>query len=261
MKGCDIHVDWKLFLGDRLINVCCNLCIFLGGDVLANTESKKRAALAAMKHVKDNMVIGVGTGSTVSCFIEILGEKVRGGLKVLAVPTSYQSAILLSEQSVPLTTLMVHPSLDIVVDGADEVDQDLNLIKGGGAALTQEKIVASATEHLIIIVDSSKLVQCLGETGAVPVEVIPMAWKLVKTKLEGRGARVVLREGSGKAGPVVTDNGNFVLDAYFAKISDPGSLESELKAIPGVVENGLFIGMAELVYVGSDKDLRILRKK
>ena len=224
-------------------------------------ESKRRAALAAIKHVKDDMVIGVGTGSTVSCFIEILGEKVRGGLKVLAVPTSYQSAILLSEQKVPLTTLMDHPSLDLVVDGADEVDPDLNLIKGGGAALTQEKIVASATKHLIIIVESSKLVKRLGEAGAVPVEVIPMAWKLVKTKLEGKGAQVVLREGTGKAGPVVTDNGNFVLDARFAKISDLGILESELKAIPGVVESGLFIGMAELVYVGSDKDLKILRKK
>ncbi|WXG40560.1 MAG: ribose-5-phosphate isomerase RpiA [Candidatus Freyarchaeum deiterrae] len=227
---------------------------------MANTESKKRAAMAAIKHVKDDMVIGVGTGSTVSCFIEILSEKVRGGLKVLAVPTSYQSAILLSEQGVPLTTLMDHPFLDLVVDGADEIDPDLNLIKGGGAALTQEKIVASATEHLIIIVDSSKLVQRLGETGAVPVEVIPMAWKLVKIKLEERGARVVLREGTGKAGPVVTDNGNFVLDAYFAKISDPGSLEKELKSIPGVVENGLFVGMAEMVYVGSDKDLKILQK-
>ncbi|MEM2145137.1 MAG: ribose-5-phosphate isomerase RpiA, partial [Candidatus Jordarchaeaceae archaeon] len=214
---------------------------------MANTESKRRAALAALKHVKDNMVIGVGTGSTVSCFIEFLGEKVRNGLKILAVPTSYQSAILLSEQEIPLTTLMDHHSLDIVVDGADEVDPDLNLIKGGGAALTQEKIVASATEHLIIIVDSSKLVQRLGENGAVPIEVIPMAWKLVKTKLEKKGVRVVLREGTGKAGPVVTDNGNFVLDAYFTQISDPGRLESELKAIPGVVENGLFIGMAELV--------------
>jgi ribose 5-phosphate isomerase A len=148
-----------------------------------------------------------------------------------------------------------------VIDGADEVDPDLNLIKGGGAALTQEKIVASATEHLIIIVDSSKIVQKLGETGAVPVEVIPMAWKLVKTKLEEKGARVVLREGTGKAGPVVTDNGNFVLDAYFTKISNPGGLESELKSIPGVVENGLFVGMAKLVYVGSDKDLKIVRKK
>lgn len=231
------------------------------GDAVANTESKRRAALAALKHVKDNMVIGVGTGSTVSCFIEFLGEKVREGLKILAVPTSYQSAILLSEQKIPLTTLMNHHSLDIVVDGADEVDPDLNLIKGGGAALTQEKIVASATNHLIIIVDSSKLVKRLGENGAVPIEVIPMAWKLVKTKLEKKGAKVVLREGMGKAGPVVTDNGNFVLDAYFTQISDPSRLESELKAIPGVVESGLFIGMAELVYVGSDKDLKILRKK
>ncbi|MEM3586443.1 MAG: ribose-5-phosphate isomerase RpiA [Candidatus Jordarchaeaceae archaeon] len=228
---------------------------------MANTESKKKAAQAALKHVKDNMVIGVGTGSTVSCFIEFLGEKVREGLKVLAVPTSYQSAILLSEHKIPLTTLMNHNSLDIVVDGADEVDPNLNLIKGGGAALTQEKIVASATEHLIIIVDSSKLVQNLGETGAVPIEVIPMAWKLVKNRLEKKGAKVVLREGSGKAGPVITDNGNFVLDAYFSKIPDPGRLESELKAIPGVVENGLFIGMTELVYVGSEEGLKILRKK
>lgn len=160
-----------------------------------------------------------------------------------------------------MTTLMEHPSLDLVVDGADEVDPDLNLIKGGGAALTQEKIVASATEHLIIIVDSSKLVKRLGEIRGVPVEVIPMAWKLVKIRLEEKGARVVLREGSGKAGPVITDNGNFILDVHFPEISDPGVLERELESITGIVENGLFVGMAEIVYVGSDKDLKTLRKK
>ncbi len=228
---------------------------------MANVESKRRVALAALKHVKNGMVIGVGTGSTVSCFIEVLGERVREGLGVLVVPTSYQSAVLLSEQRVPLTTLMEHPSLDLVVDGADEVDPDLNLIKGGGAALTQEKIVASATEHLIIIVDSSKLVKRLGEIRGVPVEVIPMAWKLVKIRLEEKGARVVLREGSGKAGPVITDNGNFILDVHFPEISDPGVLERELESITGIVENGLFVGMAEIVYVGSDKDLKTLRKK
>ena len=233
----------------------------MGGDTVANTESKRRAALAALEHIKDDMVIGVGTGSTVSCFIEVLGERVREGLKVLAVPTSYQSAVLLSEQGVPMATLMENPFLDLVVDGADEVDPDLNLIKGGGAALTREKIVASATEHLIIIVDSSKLVKRLGETRGVPVEVIPMAWKLVKIKLEEKGAKVVLREGARKAGPVVTDNGNFILDVHFPEISDPGDLESELNAIPGIVENGLFVGMAELVYVGLDEELKVLRKK
>ncbi|MGQ9720992.1 MAG: ribose-5-phosphate isomerase RpiA [Candidatus Jordarchaeum sp.] len=228
---------------------------------MANIESKRRVALAALGHVKDGMVIGVGTGSTVSCFIEILGERVREGLKILAVPTSHQSAILLAEQGVPLTTLTEHPSLDLVVDGADEVDLDLNLIKGGGAALTQEKIVASATECLIIIVDSSKVVKRLGETRGVPVEVIPMAWKLVKYKLEKKGAKVVLREGMGKAGPVVTDNGNFILDVNFPEIRNPDNLERELNSIPGIVENGLFVGLAELVYVGNDKDLKVLRKK
>ncbi|MFB0560743.1 MAG: ribose-5-phosphate isomerase RpiA [Candidatus Lokiarchaeia archaeon] len=228
---------------------------------MANTKFKRQAALAALEHVKDNMIIGVGTGSTVSCFIEVLGERVREGLKVLAVPTSYQSAVLLSERGVPMTTLMENPFLDLVVDGADEVDPDLNLIKGGGAALTQEKIIASATEHLIIIVDSSKLVKRLGETSGVPVEVIPMAWKLVKIKLEEKGAKVVLREGARKAGPVVTDNGNFILDVHFPEISDAGDLESELNAIPGIVENGLFVGMVELVYVGLDKELKVLRKK
>ncbi len=257
----DNYFSQKLFLGDRLINICNNLCVILGGDTVANTESKRQAALAALEHVKDNMVIGIGTGSTVSCFIEVLGERVREGLKVLAVPTSYQSAVLLSEQGVPMTTLMENPFLSLVVDGADEVDPDLNLIKGGGAALTQEKIIASATEHLIIVVDSSKLVKRLGETSGVPVEVIPMAWKVVKIKLEEKGAKVVLREGTGKAGPVVTDNGNFILDAYFTEISKPSALESEINSIPGVVENGLFVGMAELVYVGLDKELKVLQKK
>jgi len=224
-------------------------------------EAKRRVALAAAELVKDDMVIGVGTGSTVAHFIEVLGRRVAEGLRVLAVPTSFQSAILLSEYGVPLTTLLEHPVLDLVVDGADEVDPDLNLIKGGGAALTQEKIVASATEHLVIIVDSSKLVQRLGESMGVPVEVIPMAWRLVKSKLEERGAEVVLREGARKAGPVVTDNGNFILDVHFREIADPGSLEVGLNAVPGIVENGLFVGMAERVYVGERQSLKILSKK
>jgi ribose 5-phosphate isomerase A len=233
----------------------------LCGDFVANPDAKRLAASAAAKHVRDDMVIGVGTGSTVSCFIAFLGEMVREGLSILAVPTSYQSAILLAEQGVPLTTLVEHPSLDLVVDGADEVDSDLNLIKGGGGALTQEKIVASATEHLIIIVDSSKLVKRLGETRGVPLEVIPMAWKLVKIRLEKKGAKAILREGSGKAGPVITDNGNFILDAHFPEISNPEALERELKFIPGVIESGLFVGMAETVYVGSVEGLKVLRKK
>ncbi|MEM1659334.1 MAG: ribose-5-phosphate isomerase RpiA [Candidatus Jordarchaeales archaeon] len=220
-------------------------------------EEKKAAALAAVRHVRDGMILGVGSGSTVAFFIEVLASAVKKEkLEILCVPTSYQSAILLAEHGIPLTSLIEHPTLDLTVDGADEIDPNLNLIKGRGGALTLEKIVASSSEEMIVIADSSKLVEKLGVKTPVPVEVIPVAWKTVAAKLAKLGARVELRHGSGKVGPTVTDNGNFILDAKFPRIDDPGELEEKINNIPGVVENGLFVEIAKLAYLGRDKTLK-----
>jgi len=225
-------------------------------------DEKRLAALAAVKHVEDGMVIGVGSGSTVALFIEALANVVREqDLCVQCVPTSYQSALLLANHKIPLTSLTEHPVLDLAVDGADEVDPNLNLIKGMGGALTQEKIVASSAKTLVIIIDSSKLVEILGYKTPLPVEVIPLAWRTVANKLELLGAKVELRSGSGKVGPVVTDNGNFILDAKFPIIENPEKLEKEINNIPGVVENGLFVKMAKLVYVGQGKSVKKFEAK
>jgi len=226
-------------------------------EVLMEREEEKRAAaLAAVKHVKDGMVLGVGSGSTVAVFIEALASLMRNeGVEVVCVPTSYQSAILLANYGIPLTSLLEHPTLDLAVDGADEIDPNLNLVKGMGGALTQEKIVASSSKEMVVIADSSKLVDVLGVKTPVPVEVIPMAWRTVAEKLMKLGSKVELRCGSGKVGPVVTDNGNFILDAKFPRIDQPKMLEEKINSIPGVVENGLFVEMAKIAYIGQGKIL------
>ncbi len=227
--------------------------------------AKKAAAVSAVDElVKDGMVLGLGSGSTVAHAITRLAERVRvEELDVLCVPTSYQVAFLAVRAGLRLTDLNEHPEPDIAIDGADQVDGELNLIKGGGAALAREKIVDSAAKKLAIIVDEDKLVERLGEGSMpVPVEVLPFAATPVLKRLEFLGAREVrIREaGEGKIGPVVTDNGNLVLDAYFGPITDPSGLEKAIKAIPGVIEVGLFVGMTDIVYVGTRAgDVRKLR--
>ena len=205
--------------------------------------------------VRDGMVVGLGSGSTAALAVRRLGERVREeGLDILCVPTSYQIALLATEVGLKLTSLNEHPEPDIAIDGADQVDEELNLIKGGGAALTLEKIVDSAARKLAIIVDESKLASRLGENGLpVPIEVLPAALRVVLKRLEGLGATDVrVREaGKGKVGPVVTDNGNLMVDAYFGPISNPGGLEASIKALPGVIEVGLFVGMTDVLYVGA----------
>ncbi len=219
-------------------------------------DEKKAAALAAVKRVRDGMVLGIGSGSTVAIFVEALASLVREKeVEVICVPTSYQSAILLASHGIPLTSLTEHPTLDLTVDGADEIDPNLNLIKGMGGALTQEKIVAASSKEMVVIADSSKLVEVLGVKTPIPVEVIPMAWKTVAEKLAKLGSKVELRHGSGKVGPVVTDNGNFILDAKFPRVDQPKTLEEKINNIPGVVENGLFVEMAKIAYVGQGKTL------
>jgi len=224
--------------------------------------TKKRAALEAVKHVKNGFVLGLGSGSTAAYAIQEIGRRIRQeSLQILGVPTSYQALLAAVNCGIPLTTLNEHPQLDLTIDGADQVDGSLNLIKGMGAALTREKIVASASKQLIIVVDETKLVEKLGTNHPVPVEVLPFALPTVMSKVREMGGKPVLREGKGKAGPVVTDNGNFIIDVDFGPISTPKELDSRLKSVPGVIENGLFVERASIIYVGKSRGVQILERK
>ena len=216
-------------------------------------EVKRKAALEAVKHIKDHAVVGLGSGSTAAFAIEAIGERIkRENLSVKGIPTSTQAFLLAVKHGIPVTTLEEHPEIDVAIDGVDQVDADLNLIKGMGAALAREKIVASASRMNVIIGDVGKRVRFLGENGqAVPVEVLPFAAKVVQQRIVKLGGKPVLREGKGKLGPVITDNGNMVVDVVFGLIADVSGLEMRLKMIPGVVETGLFVGLADVVYLGS----------
>ena len=227
-------------------------------------KAKKNAALEAVKHVKDDFVVGLGSGSTVAYAIEEIGNKIRREkLHVLGVSTSYQAFMLAIKNGIPITTLEEHPVLDLTIDGADQIDDELNLIKGMGGALTREKIVASASKKLVIVADENKKVTILGEKNhPVPIEVLPFAAQLVMLKIREIGGKPVLREGKGKVGPVITDNGNVIIDSNFGLVQKPAELALKLKRIPGVVETGLFIEMADIVYIGKpDSTEKIERKK
>jgi len=226
-------------------------------------SEKKNAALAAVKHVKNNFVVGLGSGSTAAYAIEALGERVkRERLQLLAVPTSYQAFLLAVNCGVAITTLEEHTVIDLTIDGADQIDPKLNLIKGMGAALAREKIVASASKQNITIADKKKKVKVLGENNhPVPVEILPFAISSVKRKIEKIGGKPILREGKGKLGPVITDNGNAVIDAVFGIIENAGELEKQLKMIPGVVETGLFIGLSNIAYIGNNSSVEKIEKK
>ena len=231
-------------------------------NVAWREEAKRRVALEAVKHVKDDFIIGLGSGSTTAYVIQEIGEKIRReGLRILGVPTSHQAMMVAVHYGVPLTTLDEHPEPDLAIDGADQVDRELNLIKGGGGALTREKIVASAARQFVIVADETKLVERLGANHPVPVEVLPFALPTVLAKMRELGGKPVLREGKGKVGPVVTDNGNFVVDVDFGPIRAPKELDLRLKSVPGVIETGLFVGIADVVYLGKpDGVLRLVRK-
>ena len=220
---------------------------------------KKIVGYEAVKWVKDGDVVGLGTGSTTHYFIEKLAEKIKNEeLEVLGIPTSYQSLYLASDSGIPLTTLEEH-DVNLAVDGADEVDPQLNLIKGGGAAHTLEKIVDQSADKFVVIVDDSKMVDELGKF-PVPVEVIPLALRVVKKQLVNMGGQPDLRMAERKDGPVITDNGNFVIDVKFDNISEPKELEVMLNSIPGVVENGVFAGLANEVLVATIQGLNVLKK-
>ena len=217
---------------------------------------KQEVGRAAAAQVKSGTVVGLGTGSTTAFAIQFIGERLASGelTDIKGVPTSFQASVLAKQHGIPLTTLDEVDYIDVAIDGADEVDAQFNLIKGGGAAHTREKIVDGLAEKFIVVVDGSKLVDKLGSTFALPVEVLPMAVAPVTRALAGYGAKVDLRMGINKDGPVITDQGNMVLDAKFEAITDPAELEKALNNIPGVLENGLFVGVATEVLVGEVKD-------
>jgi ribose 5-phosphate isomerase A len=226
-------------------------------------RAKRKAALEAVKHVKDGFVVGLGSGSTATLAIEELGKRaLKEKIHVLGVPTSHQAFLLGVQYRIPMTTLEEHPVLDLTIDGADQIDGDLNLIKGMGGALVREKIVACSSKQNIIVADESKKVKILGEKGQpVPIEVMPFALPFVQGKLKGLGGKPLLREGKGKVGPVVTDNGNMILDTSFGLIHKPGKLERDLKVVPGIVETGIFIGTADVVYLGKSSSVEKLVKR
>jgi ribose 5-phosphate isomerase A len=226
-------------------------------------EAKRKAALEAVKHVKDGFIVGLGSGSTAAYAIEALGERIRGErLNVLGIPTSYQAFLLAVKHGIAVTTLEEHPTINLTIDGADQIDPQLNLIKGMGAALAREKIVASASKQNIIIADETKKVQVLGENShPVPVEVLPFAISLVKRRIKETGGKPVVREGKGKVGPVITDNGNVIIDAIFGPLSDAAKLEKRLKMVSGVVETGLFVGLTDIAYVGTRSTVAKMERK
>jgi len=225
-------------------------------------DARKRAALEAVKHVKNGYAVGLGSGSTASYAIQEIGKVIRQkNWRILGVPTSHQAFLLAVDCGIPITTLNEHSRLDLTIDGVDQVDSDLNMIKGMGGALTREKIVASASKQNIIVADETKLTKKLGTNQSVPIEILPFATALVESRIKKMKGKPVLREGKGKVGPVVTDNGNFILDADFGPIDAPEKLNSQLKSIQGVVETGLFIRMANIVYVGTPTHVHRFERK
>ncbi len=216
---------------------------------------KQAAGEQAARLVKNGMVVGLGTGSTAAYAIKELGKRVAAGLKMLGVPTSYQSAFLATENGIPLTTLDEHPVLDIDIDGADQVAGFI-AIKGGGAAHTREKIVALSSRKFVVVVDESKCAEALNHT--VPLEVLPFARKLVIKQVAELGGKAELRLGANKDGPVISDNGNFIMDADFGIIGDPASLALRLSQCSGIVEHGIFTKI-DAIYIGKkDGSIEVL---
>lgn len=223
---------------------------------------KQKAADLALEYVQPGMIVGLGAGSTATLAVRRLGERLRSGLlhDILGIPCSNQTEQEALRAGIPLTTLEEHPEIDLTIDGADEVDPGLNLIKGGGGALLHEKIVAQATRREIIIVDESKLSPMLGTHWAVPVEVTPFGWGSQAVFLRNLGADVILRRD--KDGSVYkTDQSNLILDCNFGPIPDAAALASRLKTRAGIVEHGLFIGLASEVIVAGQKGFRRLSRK
>tara|TARA_B100000945_G_scaffold247246_1_gene203686 strand:- start:128 stop:838 length:711 start_codon:yes stop_codon:yes gene_type:complete len=217
------------------------------------TKMKKAVAQAAVDQIQDGMILGLGSGSTAALMIEALAQKIKSGeiKDVVGVTTSFQGEVLATELEIPLKALSSVSGIDLAIDGADEVDPSFQLIKGGGACHVQEKLVAALAKKFIVVVDSSKLVEKLNLDFKLPVEVLPSAWKQVQKTLEELEGAGDLRMAQKKAGPIVTDQGNLILDVIFKNgIDQPALLESQINNIPGVLENGLFVNLADEVLVG-----------
>jgi ribose 5-phosphate isomerase A len=228
---------------------------------IASTDEKERqkraAASRAVDHVMPGMVLGLGSGSTAEIALEILAERVTQGLRVAGIPTSRRTESLARRLGVPLTSFAEHRRLDLTIDGADEVvATTLDLIKGRGGALLREKIVAGASAQMIVIVDEAKLVDRLGRHAPLPVEIVPFGWEVVFDRLSALGATPHLRR-DGDA-PFITDNGNYIADCRFPGIPDPAALAAQLALVTGVVESGLFVGLASMVVVGRASGVEIL---
>ena len=214
---------------------------------------KKAVAEAAVNEVTNNMIVGLGSGSTAAIMIKTLANKIKTGelKEIRGVPTSFQSEVLALELDIPLIDLVSVDQIDLAIDGADEVNPSYQLIKGGGACHVREKLVASRANKLLIVVDQTKLVKNLNEEFPLPVEVLPSAWKQVKDVIENMDAQCKLRMAEKKAGPVVTDEGNLILDVLFnGGINNPKEIELQINNIPGVLENGLFVDLTYKVLVG-----------
>jgi len=214
---------------------------------------KQIVADAAIKEVKSNMILGLGSGSTAALMIKSLADEIRSGKleNIRGVATSFQSEVLALELDIPILDLSSVAKIDLAIDGADEVDPRFQLIKGGGACHVREKLVASKADKLLIVVDETKLVQNLNQSFPLPVEVLPSAWKQVKDVITAMNGSSTLRMAAKKAGPVVTDQGNLILDIMFKDgIKNPKEIEKNINNIPGVLENGLFVDLADKVLVG-----------
>lgn len=215
-------------------------------------SEKQRAAEAAVEYVKDGMIVGLGTGSTTEFAVKKLGERIRDGLAIKGIPTSDVTKVQAEEEGIPLIDFSETMYIDLTIDGADEIDVNLNMIKGGGAALLREKIVASASKEEIIIVSHEKFVKQLGSF-PLPVEVIPFGWQVIFNQLETLGGSPDLRLKQGQ--PLLTDQGNYIIDCRFRQIIDAAQLEQRLNMIPGVVENGLFTGLCTRMIVAEGEKI------
>ncbi len=225
-------------------------------------EMKVKAAQKAMDYVQNGMKLGLGTGSTAAKFVDLVGAAVADGLGVVCVPTSVATRDQAAALNIPLTTLEQTPHLDVTVDGADELDEHLRLVKGGGGALLREKIVATSSDKMVVIADDSKLVKVLGQF-PLPIEVVQFGLKSSLMAIEAMATRVgcvgeikqrMLEDGT----PYITDNGNFILDAHFGQIEKPEALSGALTQVPGVVENGLFLGIADVAIVAGQDGITTL---
>ncbi|MGA2627341.1 MAG: ribose 5-phosphate isomerase A [Candidatus Bathyarchaeia archaeon] len=224
-------------------------------------DAKRRAVLKALQPIRNGWIIGLGSGTTAAYALAEIARLSRARhFELSVVPTSHQIENLAISHGLRIKTMNEAHTVDYAIDGADQVEvPSLNLIKGGGAALLREKVVDSTAHKLAIVVDETKITKHLGDKQPIPLEVFPFAYKSVQIKLANMGARARLRESTGKVGPVITDNGNFILDADFGRLENPSKLDRQLKMVPGLIETGLFLKMADLVYVGrSDGNVEVL---